>query len=77
MTSPPSVRRNDMTVKRIQELRTLEGRRVGLAVRGGHRLDDCQLVSAGRGAARTIWVFANAADTFVPIEDVLDFWEAA
>jgi hypothetical protein len=66
-----------MTVKQIQELMALEGRRVGLAVRGGRRIDDCQLVSAGRGAARTVWVFTNAADTFVPIDDVVDFWEAA
>lgn len=66
-----------MTAKQIQELKTLEGRRVSLAVRCGERIDDCQLISAGRGTARTVWVFANAADTFVPIDDVVDFWEAA
>jgi hypothetical protein len=66
-----------MTVKQIQELRALEGRRVSLAVRGGRRIDDCQLVSAGRGATRTVWVFANAADAFVPFDDVVDFWQAA
>jgi len=66
-----------MAENQIQELRTLEGRRVGLAVRGGSRIDDCQLVSAGRGRARTLWVFVNGADTFLPLDDVVDLWEAA
>ena len=66
-----------MSANPIQELRALEGRRVGLAVRGGDRIDDCQLISAGRGSARTVWVFHNGADTFVPIDDVVDLWEAA
>lgn len=70
-------RHTGMATNRIQDLRALEGRRVGLAVRGGHRIDDCQLVSAGRGRMRTLWVFANGADTFVPIDDVMDLWEAA
>ena len=46
-------------------------------MRGGHRIDDCQLVSAGRGAARTLWVFADGADAFVRMGDVIDLWEAA
>jgi hypothetical protein len=66
-----------MAANRIRELRALQGRRVGIAVRGGDRIDDCQLVSAGGGRQRTIWVFANGADTFVPFDDVIDLWEAA
>jgi hypothetical protein len=66
-----------MAEKQIRELKALEGRRVGLAIRGGDRLDDCQLVSAGRGHTRTLWVFANGADTFVSFDDVVDLWEAA
>jgi hypothetical protein len=46
-------------------------------VRGGRRIDDCELVSVGRGGVRTVWVFADGADTFVPLDDVLDLWEAA
>jgi hypothetical protein len=66
-----------MTMTRIHELKALEGRRVGVAVRGGDRLDDCQLVSAGRGRSRSLWLFADGTDTFVPIADVVDLWEAA
>ncbi|MGH9277972.1 MAG: hypothetical protein ACRD12_07685 [Acidimicrobiales bacterium] len=66
-----------MAANRVHELRMLEGRRVGLALRGDHRIDDCQLVSAGRGRVRTVWVFTNGADVFVPVDDVVDLWEAA
>jgi hypothetical protein len=66
-----------MTVKRITELKALEGHRVGVSVRGGDRFDDCQLVSAGRGRSRSLWLFADGTDTFVPIDDVVDLWEAA
>jgi hypothetical protein len=66
-----------MSAHQIRQLRALEGRRVGLAVRGGRRIDDCQLVSAGRGRARTLWLFADGADSFVPLDDVVDLWEAA
>jgi len=77
MSPARSRRQRGMPAQQIRELRALEGRRVGLAVRGGHRIDDCQLVSAGRGPARTLWVFADGADAFVPMADVLDLWEAA
>lgn len=77
MTFRRSHRQKGMAGNHLQELRALEGRRVGLAVRGGHRFDDCQLVSVGRGRTRTLWVFANGADTFVPVDDVVDVWEAA
>ena len=50
---------------------------MGLAVRGGRRIDDCQLVSAGRGPARTLWLFTDGTDSFVPLDDVVDLWEAA
>jgi hypothetical protein len=66
-----------MSMNRIQELKALEGRRVGIAVRGGVRIDECELISAGRGRARTLWVFAEGNDAFVPIDDVIDVWEAA
>jgi hypothetical protein len=60
----------------LVKVKELEGRRVGLAIRGGHRLDGCQLVSAGRGRARTLWLF-DGTDRFVAIDDVLEVWEAA
>jgi hypothetical protein len=70
-------RHTSMTANELHQLRTLEGRRVGVAIRGGQRLDDCQLVSAGRGPVATLWIFVDGTDTFVPVDDVLDLWEAA
>ena len=56
---------------------SLEGRRVSLSLRDGRRIDDCQLVSAGRGKVSTIWVHTNGRDFFVPDTDVMDLWEAS
>jgi hypothetical protein len=66
-----------MTASEVHQLRALEGRRVGLSMRGGDRIDDCQLVSAGRGRVGTLWIFADGKDEFVPTDDVIDLWEAA
>ena len=54
-----------MSGRAIPDLRSLEGQRVCLALSGGGRIDDCQLVSAAPGGAETLWVFANGQDTFV------------
>lgn len=70
-------RRIGMGTHRIQELKALEGRQIGLAVQGGRRIDDCQLVSAGRRGVATLWVFADGVDTFVPYAAIMDLWEAA
>ena len=53
-----------------------EGRQVCVALRDGSRIDDCQLISAGRLAAHTLWLFSNGLDVFIPIGLVLDVWEA-
>ena len=53
-----------------------EGRHVSLALRSGGRLDDCVLLAAPRGAARTVWIFDGGADVFVPLAEILDVWEA-
>ena len=45
--------------------------------RNGSRIDDCQLVSAGRPGLQSLWVFSNGADAFIPLELVLDVWEVA
>jgi hypothetical protein len=57
-------------------LSALEGYRVGIALRDGSRLDDCQLVSAGRPRTRTLWVCTGRSDVFVPITEVVDVWES-
>jgi hypothetical protein len=63
-----------MTSNQRREVRKLEGRRVHLALANGARIDDAMLVSAG---TRTVWVYSNGSDEFVPAADVLDVWESA
>jgi hypothetical protein len=55
----------------------LEGRQVSVALRNGNRIDDCQLVSAPRARAETVWLFSNGDDVFVSLADVIDVWEVA
>jgi hypothetical protein len=57
-------------------LQLLEGQQVSVALRNGSRIDDCQLVSAGRAATTTLWLFSNGSDVFVSLGDVVDVWEA-
>lgn len=64
-----------MAMPNASGLRAFEGRHVSLALTGGGRIDDCQLISAGRSGTSTVWVFASGADTFLPLADVLDVWE--
>ncbi len=59
------------------EFQGFEGRRVCVALVDGSRHDDCSLVSAGRGTAKTLWLVINRIDTFLPMTDVLAIWEAA
>ena len=67
------------TVKRMNarndQLRGFEGRRVSLSLVSGSRIDDCQVVSAARGLAESIWVFSNGVDSFLPLSEVVDCWE--
>jgi hypothetical protein len=55
----------------------LEGRQVSVALGNGSRIDDCQLVSAPRAGASTLWLFSNGDDVFVTLSDVVDVWEVA
>ena len=60
---------------RVTELRALEGHHVSLALTDGSRIDDCQLVSACRTQAGTVWLFTGGIDTFVPLGEIADLWE--
>jgi hypothetical protein len=62
-----------MTTEKRRELRSLEGSPVYLSLVDGSRLDDVALVSA---RSRTLWIFANGQDVFVPVADVVDVWPA-
>jgi hypothetical protein len=57
------------------QLHQLQGHQVSVALQDGSRIDDCQLVSAGRAGAPTLWLFSNGADVFVPEADVVAVWE--
>ena len=65
-----------MSRDQVAVLRSLEGRRISVSLSDGSRIDDCQLVSSGRASARTLWVFTNGTDTFVPLHTVVDVWES-
>jgi hypothetical protein len=64
-----------MTTTQLGGLRGLEGRRVSLALVGGRRIDDCELMSAASGC-RSLWIFRDGADEFISTAEVLDYWEA-
>jgi hypothetical protein len=65
-----------MTSAGVGELiRYLEGRHVNVALTDGSRLDDCELVSAGRRGVQSLWLYANGADTFVALVDVSEVSE--
>ncbi len=61
----------------MSELHQLEGRQVCLALADGSRIDDCSLVSTGRGRTGTLWVFTNGRDVLIPFSDVIDIWDVA
>ena len=65
-----------MTRAHLPELLALEGRQVSVSLRNGDRIDDAQLVSAGRNRAAAVWLFTNGADRFIAAGDVIDVWEA-
>jgi hypothetical protein len=67
----------DMNSKALPRMHSLEGRHVNVALRDGSRLDDCQLVSASRPGAQTVWLFVDGIDVFLPVAAVLEIWEAA
>ena len=66
-----------MDPKQSSHLRLLEGRQVNVALRDGTRLDDCNLVSAGRHRLNNLWLFINGEDLFVSCSDVVDVWSTA
>lgn len=66
-----------MTGPALSKLRPLEGRRIGIALGDGTRIDDCQLVSLPIRGLHTFWLFADGEDMFVPVETVLAVWESA
>jgi len=61
--------------KELRKIQALEGGNVSVALRDGTRIDDYQLISAGRRGTRTLWLYGGQ-DIFVPLNDVIDLWES-
>lgn len=61
----------------LSRLVAFEGRQINVALDDGSRLDDCQLVSSGRQGAPSLWLVSAGADLFVPVDRVVEVWEAA
>jgi hypothetical protein len=55
----------------------LEGHRVSVALRDGSRIDDCELVCAGRQDVPAVWLHTNGADAFFSVDDIVEIWEVA
>jgi hypothetical protein len=64
-----------MSPQTLRSFRHLEGRHVSVSLGDGSRLDDCELVSAGRGLNASIWLHDGADDRIVAAADVVDLWE--
>ena len=60
----------------LRSLRHLEGHQVSVSLGDGSRLD-CELVSAARRGASTVWVHDGTDDRFVPVGDIADVREIA
>ena len=60
----------------LPAMHSLEGRHVSVTLRDGSRLDDCQVVSARRSGAQTVWLFVDGIDVFLPVAAIVDCWEA-
>ena len=56
------------------ELRALEGRHVSVTLVDGSCIEDCELVSVGRGRTETLWILTRDGDAFVGLADVDDLW---
>jgi hypothetical protein len=66
----------DVSPQLLRSLRLLEGHHVSVSLGDGSRLD-CELVSAARRGASTVWIVHGADDRFVPVDDIADVREIA
>jgi hypothetical protein len=66
-----------MSTTAIAKLSELLGKRVGVSIAGGQRIDDCQLIALPVRNAQKFWLWTGREDVFVRQADVLDVWEAS
>jgi hypothetical protein len=78
MARRPTARRDGiMTGTRRQQASGFEGQNVSVSLADGSRIDDATLVSAGRSNVRTLWLYSNGTDVFVPFAEIIDLWQPA
>ena len=65
-----------MSQQLLRSLRHLEGHQFSVRLGDGSRLD-CELVSAARRGASTVWIHDGTDDRFVPVDDIADVREIA
>lgn len=65
-----------MSKATLLSLTELEGRIVGVALEGGQRIDECQLIALPLRGAKKFWLWTGGEDVFVTPDQVLDVWEA-
>jgi hypothetical protein len=63
-----------VTEDRRKWIRSFEGQTVSVALADGTRLDGCRLVAGCRHGTRTLWLYENGEDRFVPVDTVVDLW---
>lgn len=61
-----------MTQAEFGDLRSLEGRRVGVALADRTCIDEAVFEAVVSGK---LWLHAAGEDVFVPLPDVVDMWE--
>jgi len=60
-----------MTRRQRIGLGGLQGSQVSVSFSDGSRIDDCQLVNAGRSK---LWLFVGGQDAFVDLDRITDVW---
>lgn len=63
-----------MTVAKAGDLRSMEGRRVGVALADRSCIDGAVLEAVVSGK---LWLHTSGEDVFVALSDVVDVWEVS
>jgi hypothetical protein len=64
-----------MSSNALAKLTELQGRMVGVALSGGRRIDECQLIALPLRNIEKFWLWTGGEDVFVTPDQVLAVWE--
>jgi hypothetical protein len=65
-----------MSSEALPSTHSFEGRHVSVDLRDGSRIEDCQVISAHRPGAQTVWLFVDGIDVFLPVAAIVGCSEA-